>query len=119
MRPCLHIVAVTMGWATTASRGGINAIHNMQATVASRLSASGTPDLFVAQMMGHSGTSILHVYAKAIDESRREAIKKFEAYRQSHLKDAGSVAPASPDSHLPDKQPAAPRSALSKKPFLN
>lgn len=65
-------------------------------------------DLIVAQMMGHSGTSILHVYAKAIDESRREAIKKFEAYRQSHLKNAGGVVPASPDSHLPDKQPASP-----------
>jgi hypothetical protein len=41
---------------------------------ASRLSAAGTPDLLVAQMVGHSGTSILHVYAKAIDESRREAM---------------------------------------------
>jgi hypothetical protein len=69
----------------------------------------------VAQMLSHSGTSILQVYAKAIDESRREAIKKFEAYRKSHLKDAGSVASVSPDSHLPDKRPvpAALRNLLT------
>jgi hypothetical protein len=58
-------------------------------------------------------------YAKAIDESRREAIKKFEAYRKSHLKEAGKVGPASPDSLLPDKQPADVLSVVSKKPFLN
>jgi hypothetical protein len=88
------------------------------AAFASGRSASGTPDRFVAQMVSHSGTSILHVYAKVIDKSRREAIKKFEAYRQSHLKDAGSVAPASPDSHLPDKRPSN-LSVVSKKPFVN
>jgi len=112
---------VKKAWRTSLTAAGIPyfPIYNLRATFASRLSASGTPDLFVAQMMGHSGTSILHVYAKAIDESRRDAIKKFEAYRQSHLKDAGSVAPPSPDSHLPDKQPATARSTLSRKPFLN
>jgi integrase len=112
---------VKRAWRTALKSAGIPyfPVYSLRATFASRLSASGTPDLFVAQMLGHSGTSILHVYAKAIDESRREAIKKFEAYRKSHLKEAGSVAPASPDSHLPHKQPALDRSVLSKKPFLN
>ncbi len=36
---------------------------------------SKPPDLFVAQMMGQSGTSILHEDAKTIDEARREAIR--------------------------------------------
>jgi hypothetical protein len=94
-------------------------VYNLRATFASRLSASGTPDRFVAQMIGHSSTSILDTYAKAIDEFRRESIKKLKAYRQSHLKDAGSVAPAPPDSHLPDKHPAPALSAAAKKPFLN
>jgi integrase len=116
-----HLGSVKTAWRTSLKAAGIPyfPIYNLRATFASRLSASGTPDLFVAQMMGHSGTSILHAYAKAIDESRREAIKKFEAYRESHLKDVGSVAPASPDSHPPDKQSAPVRSMISKKPFLN
>jgi integrase len=46
-------------------------VYNLRATFANGLSASGTPDPFVAQMMGHSGTSILHEYAKTNDEARR------------------------------------------------
>jgi integrase len=119
--PTAHLGSVKTAWRTALKSAGIPyfPIYNLRATFASRLSASGTPDLFVAQMLGHSGTSILHVYAKAIDESRREAIKKFEAYRKSHMKDAGSVAPVSPGSHLPAKQPVPARSMISKKPFLN
>lgn len=102
-KPTTHLGSVKKAWRTALKSARIPyfPIYNLRATFASRLSASGTPDLFVAQMMGHSGTSILHIYAKAIDESRREAIKKFEAYRQSHMKDAGSVAPAPPASRLP------------------
>jgi len=119
--PNTHLGSVKKAWRTSVKATGIPyfPIYNLRATFASRLSASGTPDLFAAQLLGHAGTSILHTYAKAIDEFRREAMKKFEAYRQSHLKDMGSVAQTSPDSHLPEKQPAATRSALSKKPFLN
>jgi integrase len=58
-------------------------IYNLRATFASRLSAAGEPDLFVAQMMGHSSASILPTYAKVIDEYRREAIKKLAGFRQS------------------------------------
>ena len=86
--PNTHQVTVKRSWRTALKAAGIPyfPIYNLRATFASRLSASGTPDEFVAQMLGHSGTSILHTYAKAIDESRREAIKKFEEYCQSHSK---------------------------------
>jgi integrase len=59
-------------------------IYNLRHTFASRLSAAGVSDLFVAQMMGHSSPSILQTYAKAIDEYRRDAICKLEAMRNSH-----------------------------------
>jgi integrase len=119
--PTTHLGSVKRAWRTALKSAGISyfPIYNLRATFASRLSASGTPAQFVAQMIGHSGTSILDTYAKAIDEFRREAIKKFEAYRKSHQVNARSDAPASPDSQLPDKQPAPARSAISKKPFLN
>jgi integrase len=53
-------------------------------TFASRLSATGLSDLFVAQMMGHSTPSILQTYAKVIDEYRRSAIQKLEELRIAH-----------------------------------
>jgi hypothetical protein len=48
------------------------------------LSAAGIPDLFVAQMIGHSSPSILQTYSKAIDEYRRDAVRKLEQMRQAH-----------------------------------
>jgi integrase len=59
-------------------------IYNLRHTFASRLSAAGASDLFVAQMMGHSTTSILQTYAKVIDEYRRDAIHKLEVWRTNN-----------------------------------
>jgi len=43
----------------------------------------------VAQMMGHSSAGILQTYAKVIDEYRRDAIRKLEAFRRAfHHKQA-------------------------------
>lgn len=58
-------------------------IYYLRATFASRLSAVGVPDTFVAQMLGHSTTSILPSYAKAIDEYRRDAIRKLDELRKT------------------------------------
>jgi hypothetical protein len=41
------------------------------------------PDTFVAQMLGHSTTTILPSYAKAIDEYRRDAIRKLDELRKA------------------------------------
>src|SRR5215469_16777191 len=43
-------------------------LYNLRHSYASRLSAAGVSDLFVAQMIGHSSPSILQRYSKAIDE---------------------------------------------------
>jgi hypothetical protein len=48
------------------------------------LSAAGVSDLFVAQMIGHSSPGILQRYAKAIDEYRRDAVRKLEEMRAEH-----------------------------------
>jgi integrase len=60
-------------------------VYDLRATFASRLSAAGVPDVFVSQMMGHSG-GLLQTYSKAIVEYRRDAIRKLEELRQSHPK---------------------------------
>jgi integrase len=60
-------------------------IYNLRHTFASRLSAAGVSDLFVAQMIGHSSPSILQTYAKAIDEYRRDAVRRLEEMRAEHV----------------------------------
>jgi integrase len=116
--PKAHQLTAKRSWRTALKAAGIPyfPIYNLRATFASRLSAAGTPDIFVAQMMGHSGTSILHTYAKAIDDSRREAIKKFEDYRKSHSIKSDVT---SPDAHAQDEQQAIAPPVSPKTPYLN
>lgn len=70
-------------WGKTLKAAGLDYfwIYNLRHTFASRLSAAGVSDLFVAQMIGHSSPGILQRYAKAIDEYRRDAVRKLEEMR--------------------------------------
>jgi integrase len=60
-------------------------LYNLRHSYASRLSAAGVSDLFVAQMIGHSSPGILQRYSKAIDEYRRDAIRKLEQMRETYI----------------------------------
>ena len=60
-------------------------IYDLRHTLASRLTQAGVSPLFIAQIIGHSSTSILSTYARAIDEYRRDAIHKLENLRGDHL----------------------------------
>jgi integrase len=64
-------------------------LYHLRHSHASRLSAAGVSDLFAAQMISHSTPSILQKYSKAIDEYRRDAIRKLEHLRAAHVSDAG------------------------------
>ena len=73
-------------WAKALQAAGMEHfwIYNLRHTFASRLSAAGVSDLFVAQMIGHSTPGILQKYSKAVDEYRRDAIRKLEDMRAAH-----------------------------------
>lgn len=73
-------------WQKTLKDAGLGHfwIYNLRHTFASRLSAAGVTDLFVAQMIGHSSPGILQKYSKAIDEYRRDAVRKLEEMRAEH-----------------------------------
>src|SRR5205814_4516540 len=81
-----QIKDVRYAWAKALKNAGIEYfwIYNLRHTFASRLSAAGVSDLFVAQMIGHSTPSILQKYSKAIDEYRRDAVRKLEHMRAAH-----------------------------------
>jgi len=74
---------VRHSWTKALKEAGLGYfwIYNLRHTFCSRLSAVGVSDLFVAQMIGHSSPGILQIYSKAIDEYRREAVKKLEQLR--------------------------------------
>jgi integrase len=60
-------------------------LYDLRHTLASRLTQAGISPVFVAQIIGHSSTSILSTYARAIDECRRDAIHKLENLRDNHV----------------------------------
>jgi hypothetical protein len=67
------------GWAGPGAHGA-EVDH-----AASRLSAAGVSDLFVAQMIGHNSPGILQKYSKAIDAYRRDAVRKLEGMRAEYV----------------------------------
>ena len=85
-KPSQPMKDIRHAWAKTLSDAGLDSfvIYNLRHSCASRLSAAGVSDLFVAQMIGHSTPSILHKYSKAIDEYRRDAVRKLEHMRATH-----------------------------------
>jgi len=74
-------------WAKALKDAGLQYfwIYNLRHTLASRLTQAGVSPLFVAQIIGHSSTSILSTYARAIDEYRKDAIHKLEGLRDDHV----------------------------------
>jgi len=84
-------------WANALKDAGLQYfwLYDLRHTLASRLTQAGVSPVFVAQIIGHSSTSILSTYARAIDEYRRDAIHKLETLRCDH---------ASREDHSP-KQP--------------
>jgi integrase len=60
-------------------------LYDLRHTLESRLTQAGVSLVFVAQIIGHSSTSILSTYARAIDEYRRDAIHKLENPRDNHV----------------------------------
>jgi integrase len=67
-------------WCDQRSAGiSFRHIYDLRATFSSRMNAAGVPEVLVEQLLGHTG-GLTQVYAKAIDEFRRAAIKKLEEY---------------------------------------
>jgi integrase len=74
-------------WANALKDAGLQYfwIYDLRHTLASRLTQAGVSPVFVAQIIGHSSSSILSTYARAIDEFRRDAIHKLENLRRNYV----------------------------------
>jgi integrase len=82
--PSKHLQKVPKTWKRALKDAGISFrhIYDLRATFSSRMNAAGVPEVFVEQLLGHTG-GLTQVYAKAIDEFRRDAIKKLEEFVRS------------------------------------
>jgi integrase len=87
---------VRRSWARALKDAGLQYfwLSNLRHTLASRLTQAGVSPLFVAQIIGHAGTSILNTYVRAVDEYRRDAIHKLENLRDDHA--SGQERPSKP-----------------------
>jgi integrase len=94
LNPATHLLKLPKTWARTLKDAKIEyfPIGNLRHTFATRMQEAGTSMLTLAQMLGHSSTGIVQTYAKVLDESRRDAVKKLEQLRQSKSADENSVA---------------------------
>src|SRR6266566_1621289 len=104
--PSVHLKSVRKTWARAlkTAKLELRPIYDLRATFASRLSAAGEPDNFVAGMLGHSSTtsiSILPIYAKVVDEFLRGAIQKLETLRNSHSSDEKQANSYPPENRKP------------------
>jgi integrase len=97
-RPAHHILCVRKTWSTALRVASVPyfPIYYLRATFASRLSAVGVPDTFVAQMLGHSSTNTLPSYAKATDEFRRNAIRRLDEMRRTKASETETGQPPVP-----------------------
>jgi len=85
--PLKPLKDVRRSWARAVKDAGLQYfwLYDLRGTLASRLTQAGVSPLFVAQLIGHSGTTILTTYVRAVDEYRRDAIHKLENLREHHL----------------------------------
>jgi integrase len=79
-----HLLKLPKTWASALKKARINhfPIYNLRHTFASRGDACGISTITLAQLIGHSSTAIVQTYAKVVDQSRRDAIKKLDEYRR-------------------------------------
>jgi integrase len=85
LNPSKPLGSIRKTWSAALRKAGLTPfpIYSLRATFASRLSAAGVPGGFVSQMLGHTG-GLSQTYSKAVDEYRRDAVRKLDRSREEH-----------------------------------
>ena len=92
-----HLLQVPKTWKRALKDAKVQPrrIYDLRATFATRLNAAGVPQVFIDQLMGHSG-GLAQMYSKASDEYRRAAIEKLEAFILSKTTEVSTPTNANP-----------------------
>ncbi len=82
--PLKSLKSVRKTWFTALKNANLSRfpIYNLRHAFATRLAEVGTSPIIVAHLLGHSNTSIVMTYAKSVDATHRDAIRKLDETRR-------------------------------------
>lgn len=80
--PAKHLLQVRKTWARALKDANVakRRLYDCRSTFCSRMYAAGIQQFLVELLMGHAGNSLVHTYAKADDDFKRDAAAKLEAF---------------------------------------
>lgn len=80
--PAKHLLQVPKTWKRTLKEANVEKrrLYDCRSTFCTRLYAAGIPPMLIELLMGHAGNGLVHAYAKADDDFKKEAAAKLEAF---------------------------------------
>ena len=80
--PAKHLFHVRKTWARALKDAKVakRRLYDCRSTFCSRMYAAGIQPVLIELLMGHAGNSLVHTYAKADDDFKRDAAAKLEAF---------------------------------------
>jgi integrase len=80
--PAKRLQHVPKTWARALKDANVDRrrLYDCRSTFCSRAYASGIAPVLVELLMGHAGNGLVHLYAKADDDFKRDAAAKLEAF---------------------------------------
>ena len=80
--PAKHLRQVPKTWKRTLKDANVakRRLYDCRSTFCSRMYAAGIQPVLIELLMGHAGSGLVHAYAKADDEFKRDAAAKLEAF---------------------------------------
>jgi integrase len=85
--PAKHLLHVPKTWATALKDAKVTKrrLYDCRSTFCSRMYAAGIQPVLIELLMGHAGSGLVHTYAKADDDFKRDAAAKLEAFITSKI----------------------------------
>jgi integrase len=85
--PAKHLLHVPKTWARALKDAKVQKrrLYDCRSTFCSRMYAAGIQPVLIELLMGHAGSGLIHTYAKADDDFKRDAAAKLEAFITSKI----------------------------------
>jgi integrase len=85
--PAKHLLHVRKSWAHALQDAKVEKrrLYDCRSTFCSRMYAAGIQPVLIELLMGHAGSGLIHTYAKADDDFKRDAAAKLEAFITSKI----------------------------------
>ena len=80
--PAKHLRQVRKTWRRALKDANVakRRLYDCRSTFCSRMYAAAIPPMLIEELMGHAGNGLIHTYAKADDDFKKEAAAKLEVF---------------------------------------